>query len=113
MPAPTSRGATRLAFADTDVLTVPVTPPAELRSPTSSDRASLSVEDDGLGGMAPTVTVPGVELARAGQWNAVIGGTQQLGRVEFESMLAADSDGEVDFPALKIGHSDVRFGDGS
>jgi cation transport regulator ChaB len=55
-----------------------------------------------------TVTIPNVELVRAGTWQASTG-TVKITREDLEAMLSAASDPEVDRAPVRIGHVDPRF----
>src|SRR5882724_8226491 len=58
--------------------------------------------------LAPTVTLPDVELVATGS-HAAVSGPCELNRADLESMLAAALDPEVDAAPLHPGHFDPRF----
>ena len=65
-------------------------------------------DDPGLGTLAPTVTLPDVELVAEGTWNASTG-PAPVDAAMLEAILAAAQDPDVDAAAIHFGHYDPRF----
>lgn len=55
------------------------------------------------------VTIPDVELVRAGNWASALSGRVQITTDDLDAMVAAGQDAEVDMAPLKLGHVDPRF----
>lgn len=56
----------------------------------------------------PTVNIPGVELVRAGTWNASTGRVT-ISKADLADMATASRDTTVDAAPIKLGHIDPRF----
>src|SRR5688500_13853865 len=59
-------------------------------------------------GTLETVTIPNVELVKVGKWLASTG-EATITTDDLDSMVAAQSDEEIDEAPIKLGHVDKRF----
>lgn len=63
-----------------------------------------------------TVTIPGVELLKAGKWHGTLDGEPAIVEVttaQLAAAVAASTDPEVDHAPLKVGHTSKLLGDGA